>query len=47
MYHTYLEKIIYIKDNCVGKYPCYHFVTLEKENNQYKVLHPFKIKWDT
>jgi hypothetical protein len=38
MNHTYSEKIIYINDKCVGKYPCYHFVTLEKDNEQYKVL---------
>jgi hypothetical protein len=32
------SKKIYINDKCIGKYPCYHFVTLENENKQYKVL---------
>ena len=37
MFYTLPEKI-YINNKCVGNYPCYHFVTIEKEDKQYKNL---------
>ena len=39
MVHTNPIKILYISNECVGKYPCYHFVKLEDSNHsQYKVI---------